>query len=288
MSEGSVGKLAAAALAAALFISGCAAAPVNPPQDPRIGEMQDDIQRIKRVLSEQRGVATGAPGWDRELGKKLAELDEKLRQIDLENQATKGKIEELERGLSDLKTAKESREPDRASGEIAGLSARVDAISERVTTMNRSLEGLAQQLQKNGAAPALPAQPAAPPKSPKETYDEAYALYRDNKYAEAQARFKEYVDRYPDTALADNAIFWIGEAYYDQGQYEQAILQYDRVVQKYPGGDKVASSLLKQAFSFAAMGDNVSARILLKKVMQEHAGSEQALIAKKKLEVLGE
>lgn len=281
--------LAAATVAAALFISGCAVKPVTPPSDPRIGEMQDEIQRIKRVLSEQRDTGgITSQGWDKELGRKLAELDEKLRQMDLENQSVRGKIEEIERSLAQLKAPADPQKAEKTGAEVAAVTARMDAMSERVAEMGKAIDALSQQVNKNGGTVSAPVAPAAPAKPPKEIYDEAYGLYRDNKYPEAQAKFREYVERYPDTALADNAIFWIGEAYYDQGQYEQAILQYDRVVQKYPSGDKVASSLLKQAFSFAAMGDNVSARILLKKVITEHAGSEQALIARKKLEVLGE
>ncbi|MBE0616349.1 MAG: tol-pal system protein YbgF, partial [Proteobacteria bacterium] len=46
--------------------------------------------------------------------------------------------------------------------------------------------------------------------------------------------------------------------------------------------------LLKQAFAFDAIGDPVDARILLKKILREHPSSEQAAIAKKKLEILGE
>ncbi|MHB8766859.1 MAG: tol-pal system protein YbgF, partial [Deferrisomatales bacterium] len=136
------------------------------------------------------------------------------------------------------------------------------------------------------AAPA-PA-PAAAKLSGQALYDQAYALYKQAKYPEARELFATYIQDNPDTNLTDNAYFWIGETYYDQGQFEPAILEYDKAIQKFPKGDKVASALLKQAFAFDAIGDRVDARILLKKILREHASSEQAAIAKKKLELLGE
>lgn len=272
-------KMAVGVLALALLVPACVPVSTNSKADEdRLAVIQEDVQRLKRdtaQLKEHSGA--GVVTSDQEAGKKLAELDERVRQLDVDNQALKGKIEELERSLAEAKKARTEAETEKLLADNAALSARLDALTEKVAAMPK-----AGETPKSGSAAATPA------KSPKELYDEAYSLYRENKYADAQAKFREYAERYPDTPLTDNSIFWIGEAYYDQGQYEQAILQYDKVVQKYPDGDKVASSLLKQAFAFAAMGDVVSARILLKKVITEHPGSEQASIARKKMEVLGE
>lgn len=268
----------AALMVAAAIAAGCVPVAGNTrAEEERIASIQEEVQRLKRDVTELRAGSGGVAPAGQESGKKLAELDERVRQLDTDAQALKGKIEEIERALSETRRGKADPTAEKLQSDLGALSARVDSLADKVAALPRG-----------GDAKASPASPAAPSKSPKELYDEAYALYRENKYADAQTKFREYAERYPDTPLTDNAIFWIGEAFYDQAQYEQAIIQYDKVIQKYPDGDKVASSLLKQAFSFAAMGDVVSARILLKKVMAEHPGSEQASIAKKKLDVLGE
>lgn len=272
-------KSAALLIAAAIAAAGCVPVAGNTRvEEERIASIQEEVQRLKRDMAEVRGGSGTAAPISQESGKKLADLDERVRQLDTDTQALKGKIEEMERAVSEIRRAKADPSAEKLQSDLSALSVRVDSLADRVAALPKGAEA------KTPAAAAA----ATPVKNPKELYDEAYALYRENKFADAQAKFREYAERYPDTPLTDNAIFWIGEAFYDQGQYEQAIIQYDKVIQKYPDGDKVASSLLKQAFSFAAMGDVVSARILLKKVISEHPGSEQASIARKKLDVLGE
>lgn len=280
--------------AAALLGAGCVPLRQNAEQDDaRFTALQDELQRVKREVSELRAhQPTALPPAD-DLGKKLAEIDEKVRQSDLDVQTMKGKFEEVEKALADQKAKKDSAKSEKLAGDLAAVNEKVNGLSEKLAVLAKQVEAAKLQPQPQ-AAPPSPGEPrnltplvAAPQKTSKDLYDEAYALYKENKYADAQAKFKEYIERYPDTPLTDNSYFWIGEAYYDQGQYEQAIINYDKVVQKFPDGDKVPSALLKEAFSFAAMGDNMDAKILLKKIMADHPGSEQAAIAKKKLEVLG-
>jgi tol-pal system protein YbgF len=138
------------------------------------------------------------------------------------------------------------------------------------------------------AAPERPAAPAEKRPSPQSLYDEGYALLKQGKPEQSRDRMLEFLRLYPEAGLAANAHFWIGESYYDQKQYEQAILEYDKVVQKFPKSEKVPSALLKQAFAFDAMSDPADARILLRKILREYPSSDQASIAKKKLEALGE
>jgi len=71
-----------------------------------------------------------------------------------------------------------------------------------------------------------------------------------------------------------------------QGDYEKAILEYEKVIKHYPQGDKVPSALLKQGFAFLNLGDRVDAKILFRKVIKEYPRSPQAEIATKKLKLL--
>ena len=55
--------------------------------------------------------------------------------------------------------------------------------------------------------------------------------------------------------LADNAQYWIGEAYYSSGDYNRAIIELNEVLLKYPQGDQVPGALLALATAFANSGD---------------------------------
>ncbi|MBW2198143.1 MAG: tetratricopeptide repeat protein, partial [Deltaproteobacteria bacterium] len=85
---------------------------------------------------------------------------------------------------------------------------------------------------------------------------------------------------------ADNAQFWIGEIYYHEKWYEKAILEYQKVIEKYPKGNKVQASLLKQGFAFLNLGDKSNARLILSELIKKYPKSNEAKIAKRKLKGL--
>jgi tol-pal system protein YbgF len=256
-------------------------------QTKRIDQMAEDIQRLKRELHDAKTPAPSAQ-LDPKTGERLAELGAHVERLDQEVKGYGGKIEELDYALKNqapaTPTSTQSPKVQALSSELKELVLRVDALTLRLNALGSAPTGVSA----TGTASAQLTTSTQKPISSKELYDKAYTLYREGKYIESHEAFRDYMRRFPDTALTDNAYFWIGEAYYDQGQFEQAILQYDKVVQKFPDGDKVASAILKQAFAFSAIDDNLDARILLKKVIKEHPDSEQAGIAKKKLAVIGE
>ena len=117
-------------------------------------------------------------------------------------------------------------------------------------------------------------------------YDQNLALYREEKFNEAISGFKTFLSKYPKSDLADNAQFWIGECYMSLGQFEQAILAYQDVMKKYGKGNKIPSSMLRQAIAFYEIKDKTSAKLLLNKLIKQYPKSKEADIAKKKLETI--
>jgi tol-pal system protein YbgF len=95
-----------------------------------------------------------------------------------------------------------------------------------------------------------------------------------------------FLKRYPEHDLAVNAAYWIGETYYAEKNYEQAILQFEEIIQKYGDHPKVASAMLKQALAFESTGDQATARLLLQRVIERYPLSDEAGKAKQKLQTL--
>ena len=50
---------------------------------------------------------------------------------------------------------------------------------------------------------------------------------------------------YPDSPLADNAQYWLGEAYYVNKSFPEALAAFQRVVDKYPQSRKLPDAMLK-------------------------------------------
>ncbi|MBN2124470.1 MAG: tol-pal system protein YbgF [Deltaproteobacteria bacterium] len=117
-------------------------------------------------------------------------------------------------------------------------------------------------------------------------YDASLASFREGKFEDAMAGFRQFLQSYPKSDRADNAHFWIGECHMALKQYEQAILAYQEVIKKYPKGNKVANALLRQALAFLEIKDKTSSSLLLKKIIRNYPNSNEAVIAKKKLKTL--
>ncbi|HIF62627.1 MAG TPA: tetratricopeptide repeat protein [Deltaproteobacteria bacterium] len=88
--------------------------------------------------------------------------------------------------------------------------------------------------------------------------------------------FRNFIHDHSDSSYRDDAQFMIGEACLRQGQYSRAILEYNRVVVSYRSGDRTAAALLRLADAFAAIGDEIDAKLSLQKVVNGYPGSGEA------------
>ena len=121
---------------------------------------------------------------------------------------------------------------------------------------------------------------------PKRIYDQAYKDLSRGSYALAMLGFGEYLRRAPASDLADNAQYWIGECHYAQREFNEAIREFLRVPEQWPGGDKAPAALLKIGYSYLQLGDRAAARRYLNQVIEEHPDSEEATSARNKLRSL--
>lgn len=121
-----------------------------------------------------------------------------------------------------------------------------------------------------------------------ETYRKGLEQYRAGQCDQAITTFRQFIRSEPSSDLADNAQFWIGECYYARKDYNRAIIELNEVFTKYPKGDRVPSGLLALATSFSESGDAIDARLILQKLINDHAKTEEAEIGRQKLKTLTE
>jgi tol-pal system protein YbgF len=140
-------------------------------------------------------------------------------------------------------------------------------------------------------APALtkaPPSPPAPTMSPQEAYSIAYNDYLKGNYDLAVESFKLYRQQFPESPLADNALYWIGECRYSQRKFEEAIDAFDELILTYPQGDKVAAAYLKKGLSFIELGRKTEGLAALKLLVAKYPLEEEARIAQDKIRELTE
>jgi len=136
-----------------------------------------------------------------------------------------------------------------------------------------------------GTAPQQTAALPQPP-TPESVYNEAYNVLQAGNNRSAREQFKKFLNTYKSSELADNAQFWIGESYYREKKFEEAILSFEDLIKNYPKSAKISEAYYKQALSFSAINDSVAARAKLEMLLNEYPDGELAQRAKQKLQEL--
>jgi tol-pal system protein YbgF len=118
---------------------------------------------------------------------------------------------------------------------------------------------------------------------PSDVYQQAYLDFSKGNYILAMAGFSEFLRLDPTSDLADNAQFWIGEAYYSQKQFERAVQEYQKVYINYPKGDKVPAALFKEALAHLELKQQTLAQARLQYLVEQFPHSEEAALARDRL-----
>ncbi len=122
--------------------------------------------------------------------------------------------------------------------------------------------------------------------SPQEVYNMARSDYLKGNFQLAIQGFTMYKEHFPDSPLVDNAQYWIGECYFSQESYEDAISQFNDLILNYPQGDKIAAAYLKKGFSLANLGRADEALAVLKLLVNKFPLEDEAKIAQQKIQEL--
>jgi len=133
-----------------------------------------------------------------------------------------------------------------------------------------------------------PIPPAAKRESaaPKAEYKRYVDALSRGEYATAVAGLENFVKRFPQDSLADNAQYWLGEAHYDQRQFASALAAFENVIVRFPLGNKVPDALLKIAFCQLQLGNAEAGQSTLRRLLSEYPESNPATLAARKLEEL--
>lgn len=171
---------------------------------------------------------------------------------------------------------------------ISNLDDRLQILEAKIAESGRQVSSLSQKVEgvKSRLMPIPPDSIGGQFVDPELLYNTASADYQRGNYDLALSEFAQYLKRFPDTELADNAQYWIGECYYVQQKYDQAIGAYNRVLTTYPKGDKAPAALYKLGLAQIALKDIDAARTTLKRVIDEFPRSDEARLARTRLETL--
>ena len=242
----------------------------------QVQQLQEQMTAMQRSFDERMGVM-----------KNLVEQD-----TDAVNKATAA----LAALQATLQTNLQKQQGDSAaridqlSGQVQSLNDTMDELKARLAKVGKQLDDMQSSQQSLAAQQSSQAQQAAaaaaaPP--PDVLYNNALRDYNGDKNDLATQEFSDYVKFYPNTDLAGNCYFYLGEIQFRQGNYQQAAQSYDQVLQNFPSGNKSASAQLKKGFSLIELGKQDDGVAELRHVIQRYPKSNEALQARERLKKMG-
>jgi tol-pal system protein YbgF len=238
----------------------------------QVQQLQEQMTAMQRSFDERMGVMNNLVERDTDAVNKVAAAVSALQST-------------LQKQQGDSST-----HVDQLSGQLQSLNDTLDELKARLAKVSKQLEDM-QSSQQSAAATTAQQQAQqkdmaqAPP--PDVLYNNALRDYNGAKNDLAIQEFSDYVKYYPNTDLAGNCYFYLGEIQFRQGNYQQAAQSYDQVLQNFPTGSKVASAQLKKGFSLIELGKQEDGVVELRRVIQRYPKSNEALQARERLKKLG-
>lgn len=241
--------------------------------EDQIEALREDVVVLQRQAYRDKDAGISA-GSSQEVIVRLGEMDENLRQA-------VGKIDELQY-------------------KIKTLEDKINLINKDVDLRLSQMEGktvgggsgAAEQPAQKFAAPVAQNAPAAivgagitkgddlapvKTKSAEEIYQEGQAALKAGQNDEAAALFTSLMTRYPEHKLAENAQYWLGEAYYAKKDYAKSAVTFAKGYEKYKNGNKGADNIFKLGMSFKELGKTKEACTAFVNLPKEFPKAEQVL-----------
>jgi tol-pal system protein YbgF len=241
------------------------------------------------------GCAT-TPEEDTVLQSRLSDLDARIGRLERANQGQVEQAQRQEAGqaeLRDLRGRLDQLEHDNAALRkqqhdlYADLDARVKALSAASPAGGGAgsagaAGGSAGAGAGSAAAGDTPAG-AAPSSTEQAVYNQSFDALKAGSYSTAITGFRDFLKNYPQSQLAENAQYWLGEAYYVNHDYDSAAEAFRTVLKKYPDSRKAPDALLKLGFTQYEQKQYGAARSTLTAVTQKFPGTDSAKLAADRL-----
>jgi tol-pal system protein YbgF len=198
---------------------------------------------------------------------------------------------------------------DAITGDIRVVREKVDETNVRLGTINQELESLRQAIPEPGAVQQIPvptdpaaapgaipggapstavttppATTASPGVQPQRLYDTSWSDYTAGNYSLAIQGFESYLRSFPKGPRAHEAQLYIAESLAWEKKDIDAIAAYDRVIANYPGSSSVPTAYYKRGMTFERLGEPARARESYETVIKQFPDTQQATLARQRLE----
>ncbi len=275
-------------LFASSFMAGCwVKKDVGKQMQADIVALQTQFEIIRKAHAEEKA----------QLTKRLEEADKRIGELKLligeyrrvtgRNAADFGvEIEQVKRLVTEMRGQVEVNEHRLGVIEKRLKIIHEDLSSQRVEAQKREQEKMEQEAarlkaEQEAAKKKLP--DIIRPEKKADFYKLAYSLVEAGQTKAARILFEEFLEKWPTDSYSDNALYWMGETYYAEGNFRKAALTFQQVRRKFPKGDKAPDALLKLGYCFYSMKMYREALPFLREFVQSYPRNSLAKKARKRI-----
>ena len=230
-----------------MLLGACATTPAPDPLQLQIQALDERVSRIDRIVDNQS----------------LLQMTQRVDALQADVRMLNGRIEELQNANESLR--KQQRDL------YADLDGRLKAAPLPAAAPVPQFVGEPQSL---------------PGGDEQQQYARAFEALKNADYATAITGFKQLSAAYPKGALADNAQYWLGEAYYVTRDYDRAAVSFEYLLSTWPNSRKAPDALLKLGYTQFEQKRLAVARSTLQLVVSRFPGSDAARLAAERLSKL--
>jgi tol-pal system protein YbgF len=236
-----------------IVLAGCE---TNSEPDPtliKLNDVDERLGRVERVVNNQS----------------LLQLSQRIDALEAQLRDMRGNVEELQNSNESLRKQQRDLYAD-LDRKLSAMQAAAGA-GGAASGDGRSAGGGASVADSGGDQAA---------------YARAFDALKSNDYPSAITRFKEFLRNYPQSNLAGNAAYWLGESYYLTRDLDSAAASFRSVGEQYPKSPKVPDALVKLGITQVDQKRLTDARATLTEVVHRYPGTDAAKLAAGRLQNL--
>ena len=255
--------------------AGCASTPAaDDPIQLKLNDIDARVTRIERIISNQS----------------LVELAQHLDQVQADVRQLRGRVEELEYNAEAMKKQQRDlySDLDKRIAALGGGSSRAAGADGGAPGGGGSAGGgsASQSAGSTGSSTGAAGSAADSGGSSDEqtVYAQSFDALKAGSYSVAITGFKSFLSSYPASPLAENAQYWLGEAFYVTRDFDSATGAFRNVLQKWPDSRKAPDALLKLGYTQLEQKKTGEGRATLSQVVQKYPGTDAAKLATERLQ----
>jgi tol-pal system protein YbgF len=176
---------------------------------------------------------------------------------------------------------------DEAKSRIGKLGEQLAQTQNIIQTLSAPSQPAAAPPGAGAPGPGGELKPQANVPDPNSLYNSGLSCYNGGQYDLAIQAFQDYLHYYGETDRASNAQFYIGDSYYIQKKYKNAITEYDKCIERYPQGNKAAAAQLRKGFALLDLGEKSAGMRELRSLIDQYPNFPEADLARQRLKKLG-